>query len=68
MKKMQKYRVECNFGNKYFSNMYKAYGYFFECIDKDLPVMLWRTAYKFCPKLNRYIAKQELIEYYKFPA
>lgn len=63
---MKKYRVECNFGSKYFSNMNKAYEYFFECMDRNLLAELWRITYKFCPALNRYLARQDLIEYSGF--
>lgn len=60
---MQRYRVECNFGCRYFSDLAKATRYFQKCRAKHLDVELWLVNYHFCPKKNRVMAIQHLIDY-----
>ena len=56
---MQRFRVECNFGSKYFDDIFNARRYFYKCIERDLQVELW-TAKK------EYSATQELMEFYGY--
>lgn len=60
---MKRFRVECNFGCKYFQDISKAQNYFNKCVQKHLDVELWLVTYICCPILGKYSAKQELIAY-----
>ena len=55
----QVYRVECNFGSKYFQSLDKARAYFRRKADKHLDVELWRIDYLFGVRA----ATQKLIDY-----
>ena len=45
---MQRFRVECNFGSKYFDDIFNARRYFYKCIERDLQVELWKVTYHLC--------------------
>ncbi len=61
---MQRFRVECNFGCRYFQDINKAKRYFNKCVEKHLDVELWLVTYVICcPAFRRYSAKQELIAF-----
>ena len=50
---MQRFRVECNFGCRYFKDIVKAQRYFEKCKSKHLEVELWQVSYLYCPLLER---------------
>lgn len=60
---MTKYRVECNFGSKYFDCAVKAFGYFSKCKAKNRDVELWLVSYGYNKIIKRYAAAQELLDY-----
>lgn len=60
---MEIYRVECNFGCRYFKEIEKACRYFDKCHSKRLNVELWVVNYFYCPLLDKYTAVQELVAY-----
>ena len=51
---MQRFRVECNFGCRYFKDIAKAQRYFEKCRSKHLEVELWQVSYLYCPLLERF--------------
>ena len=55
------YRVECNFGSKYFHDRDKAFAYYNRKAVKNLDVELWLMAYCRCTK--KFHAEQQLIAY-----
>ena len=57
----QCYRVECNFGCKYFNTQEKARAYFERKASKSLDVEMWQVNYCSCRK--RICATQKLIAY-----
>lgn len=59
----QLYRVECNFGCKYFDSLKKAGAYFQRKVKKRLDVELWLVTYIYCAKQSKFIARQELLGY-----
>ncbi len=59
----KRFRVECNFGCRYFKTMEKAIRYFNKCKAKRLDVELWFIAYGYDFPKKRYTATQELLEY-----
>ena len=65
---MKKFRVECNFGCKYFNNAAEAFAYFEKC-KKNRDVSIWSVCYDFKRNINRVSAIQELLDYAftKFP-
>lgn len=60
---MQRFRVECNFGSKYFDDIFNARRYFYKCIERDLQVELWKVTYHLCTAKKEYSATQELMEF-----
>lgn len=60
---MQRFRVECNFGCRYFTELVKACRYFNKCRKKQLDVQLWLVNYYYCLEVDRYYATQELMAY-----
>lgn len=68
MKKLRRFRVECNFGSKYFDDAQKAREYFYQCVAKKIFVEVWLVEYKRYTKSEVYIAKQGLIAFYGYPA
>lgn len=60
---MERYRVECNFGCKYFENIAAAYKYFYNCKKRHLDVELWLVRYSFDTTSKRYAAVQVLTDY-----
>ena len=60
---MNRYRVECNFGCRYFKDIRKAKQYFDKCVTKHLNVELWLVTYIHCPVAGKYAAVQELLAY-----
>lgn len=55
------YRVECNFGCKYFKSEEKARAYFERKADKHLDVELWIVTYSV--RKFGFSASQKLLEY-----
>lgn len=60
---MTKYRVECNYGSRYFSNATKAFAFFKKCKDRNLDVEIWIVTYCIDEQVKRYSATQELLDY-----
>ncbi len=62
---MQRYRVECNFGSRYFPDLEKAGKYYNKCKSKHLDAELWLVNYIYCfdEDEDRVLASQLLIEY-----
>lgn len=60
---MRRYRVECNFGSRYFTDIGKAYRYYNKCKAKRLDVELWQVDYHFCHSTGEVLALQHLIGY-----
>ena len=62
---MQRYRVECNFGSRYFPDMKKAGAYYNKCKAKHLDAELWQVNYIYCfgEYEDRVLASQVLIAY-----
>lgn len=58
-----RFRVECNFGCRYFDKIDKAYWYFNKCKTKHLDVELWFVKYGYDFTKKRYTATQELLDY-----
>jgi len=57
------FRVECNFGCRYFTSMKKAYAYFSKCCAKRLPVEIWWVHYEYDDFADMYFATQDLLDY-----
>lgn len=64
MKKLyeQYFRVECNFGCKYFKDPEKATAYYERKANKGLDVELWLVTLCIMPKTHVYKAKQVLLD------
>ncbi len=64
MKKSYKeiYRVECNFGSKYFNSLEGAASYFERKLE-NLDAELWMVTYEYCPRKKIYFANQKLLGY-----
>lgn len=60
---MQRFRVECNFGCRYFKDRAKAQKYFDKCRAKHLEVELWLVTYGYCPVFEVFSATQELLAF-----
>lgn len=60
---MQRFRVECNFGCRYFNDVNKAKKYFDKCRAKHLDVELWLVEYMYCPMSGMRTATQKLIAF-----
>ena len=60
---MQKYRVECNYGSRYFVDKDRALAFFRRKIARNLDVELWLVSYQYSTSFNRFFATQELLEY-----
>lgn len=58
---MRKFRVECNFGCRYFEELSKAKKYFEKCERNSLKAELWLVHYNYCLLLGSYPTKQELL-------
>ena len=63
---MKRFRVECNFGSKYFDDIVKARKYFYTCIENDMQVELWKITYHLCTVKREYSVKQDLIDSYGY--
>lgn len=65
MKKLYKeiYRVECNFGSKYFNTLEGAVSYFERKVNKGFDAELWLIKYIYCPRNKIYSASQKLLGY-----
>lgn len=63
---MKRYRIECNYGCRYFENIGDAHWYFMRCRSKNLHVEFWTVIYTYDAEHNRYQATQEL-KAYSFP-
>lgn len=66
MKKFKRFRVECNFGSKYFDDENKARKYFYQCVAKKVCAEAWLVEYECCPKSKTFSARQELIAFYGY--
>ena len=60
---MQMYRVECNFGSKYFTTATNSYAYFNKKKAKHLDVEIWLVIYSHSSQTNTYSAIQQLLDY-----
>ena len=60
---MQRIRIECNFGSRYFTDIKKAQRYFNRCVSKHLDVEVWLVTYIYCVAEDRYIGSQVLVDY-----
>lgn len=60
---MDKYRIECNFGSKYFDVAAEAFAFFHTCKAKRIRVEIWLVQYRYIARAQRYAATQELLEY-----
>lgn len=58
---MKKYRVECNFGSRYFDAAAKAIAFFQKSCERKLDVQFWLIEY--VVKSGRIEATQELLDY-----
>lgn len=61
---MQKFRVECNFGSKYFDKAGPAIKHFLKCKSKGLNVQIWVVIYMLDKETGKYLAEQLLLDYY----
>lgn len=59
----QYFRVECNFGCKYFTNPEKAKAYFDRKANKHLDVEMWLVTYCRCERKHSFYATQDLLAY-----
>lgn len=59
----QYFRVECNFGCKYFTNPDKAKAYFDRKANKHLDVEMWLVTYCCCVRKQTFSATQDLLAY-----
>lgn len=59
----QYFRVECNFGSKYFVDPERARAYFYRKVIKHLDVELWLINYWRYDKKKGFYATQELLAY-----
>ena len=55
-----KFRVECNYGSKYFTNEAEALRYYHKCKRKPVNVELWKITTRSTPTL--YSVTQKLID------
>ena len=62
-KKMRRYRVECNFGSRYFADVKKAVAYYYKCVDKNLDVEIWLVIYIHRPNVAKVEGLQMLLAY-----
>ena len=60
---MRRFRVECNFGCRYFSDAKKAKAYFNKCCSKHLDAEIWIVSYYFDESKKNYFAMQMLLDY-----
>ena len=60
---MQKYRVECNYGSRYFDNATKAFAFFKRKVALNRDVEIWLVVYQYSISLKRFAATQELLDY-----
>ena len=57
----QKYRVECNYGSRYFSCAAKAFAYYKQKKSLNMDVEIWLVTY--IRNDSGYAATQELLDY-----
>lgn len=60
---MKRFRVECNFGSKYFNNAAEAFSYFEKCKSKNRNVGIWIMSLCYIKKSKRVSVTQELLDY-----
>ena len=60
---MQRYRVECNYGSRYFNCAAKAFAFFKRQAARNLDVEIWLVTYYYSESAKRYAALQELLDY-----
>lgn len=60
---MRKYRVECNYGSRYFDTAAKAFAYFNRKKSENLNVEIWLVIYTHEEAYDRYSSTQELLDY-----
>ncbi len=60
---MKIYRVECNFGCKYFKDAVKALEYFQKCKNKYCNVGIWLMTLSKSKICNKVSARQKLLDY-----
>ncbi len=61
---MKKYRVECNFGSKYFEDAARAFAFFHKCRGMNYPTEVWLVSCRYLKPQGRYSVKQELLDYF----
>lgn len=60
---MYKYRVECNYGSRYFDNASKAIEYFNRKKARNLDVEIWLVFYCYIEQKKQFVAYQKLLCY-----
>ena len=60
---MQRYRVECNYGSRYFDDAAKAFTFFNRRKARNLDVEIWLVTYRYSEVAKRFAAMQELLDY-----
>ena len=60
---MKKYRVEFNFGSKYFDNAAEAFSYFEKSKKKNRNISIWLMTLRYIKKSKRISITQELLDY-----
>lgn len=60
---MKIYRVECNFGCKYFKCKDEAFNYFQKCKNKYCNVSVWLMTLSKSKLCNKFKATQRMIDY-----
>ena len=69
MKALQKEDEKCRGSEwnaisvRYFKDIVKAQRYFEKCRSKHLEVELWQVSYLYCPLLERFSARQDLLTF-----
>ena len=61
---MKRYRVECNFGSRYFEDAARAFAFFHKCRRLNYKTEIWLVACRYLKPLNRYSVWQELLDYF----
>lgn len=60
---MKKYRVECNYGSRYFADAAQAFTFYKRKKARNLDVEIWLVTYCYDRSAGRFSAAQELLDY-----
>ena len=60
---MQRFRVECNFGCRYFKDIVKEKKYFKKGGDNNWDGELGEVSYLYCPLLKNFSARQDFLPF-----